>query len=54
MGSDTTVAVPMDVKHRLDKIHKETARDADSAPFWFTIDRSLEVFADEQGVDFGE
>jgi len=54
MGSTTTVAVPMDVKHRLDKIHEETARDADSAPFWFTIDRSLEALADEQGVTFGK
>jgi len=54
MAKNTTVAIPMDVKSRLDKIHKETARDGDSAPFWFTIDRSLEAFADEQGVDFGE
>jgi predicted transcriptional regulator len=54
MASNTTVAIPMDVKHRLDQIHEETSRDADSAPFWFTIDRSLEAFADEQGVDFGE
>jgi hypothetical protein len=54
MGSNTTVAVPIDVKHRLDKIHKETARDADSAPFWFTVDRAIQALADEQGVTFDE
>lgn len=54
MTSNTTVAIPMDVKNRLDQVHKETARDADSAPFWFTVDRAIEALADEQGVDFGE
>lgn len=54
MASNTTVAIPMDVKNRLDQIHKKTSRDADSAPFWFTIDRSLEAFADEQGVDLDD
>jgi hypothetical protein len=54
MASNTTVAIPMEVKSRLDKIHAETARDADSAPFWFTIDRSLEVLADQQGVDLDD
>ncbi len=54
MAKNTTIAVPVDVKNRLNELHAETARDADSAPFWFTIDRSLEAFADEQGVDFSE
>jgi hypothetical protein len=52
--ADTTVAIPMDVKHRLDKIHKETAKDADSAPFWFTVDRAIEALADKQGVDLDD
>ncbi len=54
MASNTTVAIPIDVKHRLDQIHEETARDADSAPFWFTVDRAIEALADEQGVTFDE
>jgi hypothetical protein len=54
MASNTTVAIPMDVKSRLDQIHADTARDPDSAPYWFTIDRSLEALADKQGVDLDD
>jgi predicted transcriptional regulator len=54
MASNTTVAIPMEVKSRLDQIHEETARDADSAPFWFTVDRAIEALADKQGVDLDD
>ena len=54
MASNTTVAIPRDVKTRLDQIHADTARDPDSAPFWFTVDRAIEALADKKGVDLDD